>query len=94
MAGESTFKKVGITDTLHHRMEIPEDYHGKDIIIGDWLGEIYHTPTDQYYTQSTRSQYYFPDVKPEGGFEISADITLSNYKKMRIQRSEDRNKFQ
>ena len=69
MAGESTFKKVGITDTLHHRMEIPEDYHGKDIIIGDWLGEIYHTPTDQYYTQSTRSQYYFPDVKPEGGFD-------------------------
>ena len=33
-------------------------------------------------------------TKPEGGFEISADITLSNYKKMRIQRSEDRNKFQ
>lgn len=50
-------------------MEIPEDYHGKDIIIGDWLGEVYHTPTDQYYTQSTRSQYYFPDVKPEGGFD-------------------------
>ena len=33
-------------------------------------------------------------TKPEDGFEISADITLSNYKKMRIQRSEDRNKFQ
>ena len=69
MAGESTIKKVGITDKLYHRMEIPEDYHGKDIIIGDWLGEVYHTPTDQYYTQSTRSQYYFPDVKPEGGFD-------------------------
>ena len=69
MAGESTIKKVGITDKLHHRMDIPEDYHGKDIIIGDWLGEVYHTPTDQYYTQSTRSQYYFPDVKPEGGFD-------------------------
>lgn len=69
MAGESTFKDVGITDELFDRKEIPEDYHGKDIIIGDWLGEVYHTPTDQYYTQSTRSKYYFPDVKPEGGFD-------------------------
>lgn len=69
MAGEDTIKKVGITDKLYHRMEIPEDYHGKDIIIGDWLGEVYHTPTNQYYTQSTRRQYYYPDVEPEGGFD-------------------------
>ena len=69
MAGESTIKDVGIFEKLHHRMSIPDDYHGKDIIIGDWLGEVYHTPTDQYYTQSTRTRYYFPEVKPEGGFD-------------------------
>ena len=69
MAGESTIKDVGIFEKLHHRMDIPDDYHGKDIIIGDWLGEVYHTPTDQYYTQSTRTRYYFPEVKPEGGFD-------------------------
>ena len=35
-----TIKKVGITDKLYHRMDIPEDYHGKDIVIGEWLGEV------------------------------------------------------
>lgn len=64
-----TIKKVGITDKLYHRMDMPEDYHGKDIVIGEWLGEVYHTPTDQYYTQSTRRQYYYPEEKPEGGFD-------------------------
>jgi len=33
-------------------------------------------------------------TKLEGEFEMSADIILSNYKKIRRQRSEDRNKFQ
>jgi len=70
MAGESTFKDVGITDELFDRKEIPEDYHCDCRLCRDnFLGEIYHTPTDQYYTQSTRSRYYFPDEKPEGGFD-------------------------
>ncbi len=68
-----TIKKFAASDVrtamIFDRPEIPEDYHGKDVIIGEWLGELFHTPTDQYYTQSTRSQYYFPDVKPEGGFD-------------------------
>ena len=33
-------------------------------------------------------------TKLEGEFEMSADIILSNYKEIRRQRSEDRNKFQ
>ena len=70
MAGESTFKAVGITDELFDRKEIPEDYHCDCNLCRDnFIGEVYHTPTDQYYTQSTRSQYYFPDEKPEGGFD-------------------------
>ncbi len=68
-----TVKKFKSSDVrtamIYWRDEIPEDYHGKDVIIGKWLGELFHTLTDQYYTQSTRSQYYFPDVKPEGGFD-------------------------
>ena len=62
----NTVKKFGSSDVrtamIYWRDEIPEDYHGKDVIIGEWLGELFHTLTDQYYTQSTRSQYYFPDV--------------------------------
>ena len=69
----NTIKKFNSSDVrtamIYWRDEIPEDYHGKDVIIGEWLGELFHTITDQYYTQSTRSQYYFPDVKPEGGFD-------------------------
>ena len=68
-----TLKKFSVSDVrtamIYSRDEIPEDYHAKDVIIGEWLGELYHTLTDQYYTQSMRSQYYFPDVKPEGGFD-------------------------
>ena len=69
----NTIKKSNSSDVrtamIYWRDEIPEDYHGKDVIIGEWLGELFHTLTDQYYTQSMRSQYYFPDVKPEGGFD-------------------------
>lgn len=57
----NTIPNIGITDQLHTRKEIPDDYHGKDVIIGKWLGEIFHTPTNQYYTQATRRRYYFAD---------------------------------
>lgn len=56
-----TITNVGITDKLYSRDDIPDDYHGKDVIIGKWLGEIFHTPTNQYYTQATRRKYYFAD---------------------------------
>jgi hypothetical protein len=65
-----TIKEVGITDKLYDRKEIPKDYHCDCNLCRDnFLGEIFHTPTSQYYTQSTRSKYYFPDEKPEGGFD-------------------------
>ena len=39
----NTVKKFGSSDVrtamIYWRDEIPEDYHGKDVIIGEWLGE-------------------------------------------------------
>ena len=42
-----TITNVRITDKLYSRDDIPDDYHGKDVIIGKWIGEIFHTPTNQ-----------------------------------------------
>ena len=65
-----TYKTPGITDQLYHRSEIPEDYHCScDLCTKNFLGEIFHVPTNEYYTQLSRKKYYFPDVKPEGGFD-------------------------
>ena len=70
MAQFETYRTPGITDKLYHRKEIPEDYHCRcDLCTKNFLGEIFHVPTNQYYTQTSRKQYYFPDVKPEGGFD-------------------------
>lgn len=66
----NTYKTPGITDKIYHRKEIPNDYHCTcDYCRKNFLGEIFHTPTGEYYTQSSRKKYYFPDVKPEGGFD-------------------------
>jgi DNA modification methylase len=65
-----TYKTPGITDQLYHRSEIPEDYHCScDLCTKNFLGEIFHVPTNEYYTQLSRKKYYFPDVKPKGGFD-------------------------
>ena len=70
MAQFETYKTPGITDKVYHRETVPNDYHCTcDYCRGNFLGEIYHTPTNQYYTQLSRKKYYFPDVKPEGGFD-------------------------
>ncbi len=70
MAQYETYKTPGITDKVYHRETVPNDYHCTcDYCRGNFLGEIYHTPTNQYYTQLSRKKYYFPDVKPEGGFD-------------------------
>ena len=58
----NTIPNIGITDKLFDRKEIPEDYHCHCNLCRDnFLGEIFHTPTDQYYTQATRRRYYFAD---------------------------------
>jgi hypothetical protein len=70
MAGESTIKSLTPNYELHSRADIPDDYHCTcDLCTKNFLGEIYHTPTDQYYTNYTRNSYYFPDEKPPGGFD-------------------------
>ena len=70
MAQFETYKTPGITDKVYHRETVPNDYHCTcEYCRDNFLGEIYHTPTNQYYTQLSRKKYYFPDVKPEGGFD-------------------------
>jgi len=70
MKKNNTIKSLAPNDKLHSRPNIPDDYHCTcDLCRTNFLGEIYHTPTDQYYTQYTRNNYYFPDEKPEGGFD-------------------------
>ena len=70
MPGENTIKSLAPNDELHSRPNIPADYHCTcDLCRTNFLGEIYHTPTNQYYTNYTRNSYYFPDEKPEGGFD-------------------------
>ena len=65
-----TYRTPGITDKIYHRETVPNDYHCTCHYCRDnFIGEIFHTPTKQYYTQSSRKKYYFPDVKPEGGFD-------------------------
>ena len=62
MAGESTIISIEPQDKLYTRPNIPEDYHCTcDLCTKNFLGELYHTPTNQYYTQYTRRRYYFAD---------------------------------
>jgi len=66
----NTYRTPGITDKLYHRESVPNDYHCDCNYCKDnFMGEIFHTPTGEYYTQTSRKKYYFPDVKPEGGFD-------------------------
>ena len=70
MKKNNTIKSLSPSDKLHSRPELPDDYHCTcDLCQDNFLGEIYHTPTNQYYTQYTRNNYYFPYEKPEGGFD-------------------------
>lgn len=60
-----TIKDIGITEELYDRKEIPNDYHCECNYCRDnFIGEIYHTPSDSYYTQHTRKTYYYPDPVP------------------------------
>ena len=60
-----TIKDIGITEELYDRKQIPNDYHCECNYCRDnFIGEIYHTPSDSYYTQHTRKKYYYPDPKP------------------------------
>jgi len=60
--GLSTFKDVGVTDLLYDRPDVPEDYHCTcEYCTGNFIGEIYHTPSDSYYTQATRNSYYLAE---------------------------------
>lgn len=60
MEPKNTIKDIGITDILTTRKGIPEDYHCDcEYCTGNFLGELYHTESDNYYTQFTRNQYYF-----------------------------------
>jgi hypothetical protein len=68
MAKFNTFKNVGARDVMYHRESIPEDYHCScEYCRTNFLGEIFHTPTGRYYTQSSRNKYYYPLLKPKGG---------------------------
>lgn len=54
-----TIVEVGHNDTIYDRSDIPEDYHCTCHFCTDnFVGEIYYTPEDKYYTQATRNRYY------------------------------------
>lgn len=54
---------IGITEELLHRNEFPEDYHCTcDYCTNNFLGEIYNTEIQKYYSQRARNKYYNPDA--------------------------------
>ena len=57
------FTEVTPTDLLQSRnVGLPEDYHCRCKYCTDnFLGEIYNTSTDQYYSGAGRRRYYHPD---------------------------------
>jgi len=70
MPNHETYRNITVDEQIHSRPDIPSDYHCRcNLCTDNFLGEIYHTEKDAYYSQSTRKQYYFPKVKPEGGFD-------------------------
>ena len=70
MARFNTYREIETNEEIYARSGSPSDYHCScDYCKPDQIKEIYHTEQDAYYSQSTRKQYYFPKVKPEGGFD-------------------------
>jgi DNA modification methylase len=57
------FSDVSPTSILHYRnIELPLDYHCRcNYCTDNYLGEIYNTATDQYYSGVGRRRYYHPD---------------------------------
>ena len=59
MTEPSTIVDINYNDKIYDRSGIPEDYHCDcDYCRKNFLGEIFHTPSGNHYTQFTRRKYY------------------------------------
>lgn len=59
MDPKNTIVDIEYNDEMFSRESIPEDYHCECNYCRDnFLGEVYHTPTDNYYTQFSRNKWY------------------------------------
>lgn len=63
--GFKKIKEVPFDETIYIRSGIPQDYHCHcSYCRQNFLGEIYNTKKDGYYTQYTRNQYYLDKNDP------------------------------
>ena len=57
------FSSITTTSKIFHRNQgLPADYHCRcELCTTNFMGELFHTPTGQYYSGVGRKRYYHPD---------------------------------